>query len=145
MGQIDVRHRPRVAALLTGNEVAPPGLPLKPGQIHDSNGPMLSALLAQLGAASCRVLHSPDDPERLAKQLKEALNEPVVVIVGGMSMGTHDLVPAAGESLGVQWQWHGVALLRPGRPVAYGRGNTASTSSASPATRSAYLYAVGYL
>lgn len=121
VGQIDVRHRPRVAVLLTGNEVVPAGSALKPGQIHDSNGPMLSALLAQLGASSCRVLHSPDDPERLARQFKEALNEPIVLVVGGMSMGTHDLVPAAGESLGVKWRWHGVAM-RPGRPVAYGRG-----------------------
>lgn len=121
VGQIDVRHRPRVAVLLTGNEVVPAGSALKTGQIHDSNGPMLGALLAQLGASSCRVLHSPDDPERLARQFKEALNEPVVIVVGGMSMGTHDLVHAAGESLGVKWRWHGVAM-RPGRPVAYGRG-----------------------
>jgi len=120
-GQIDVRHRPRVAVLLTGNEVVLAGSSLKAGQIHDSNGPMLAALLAQLGASSCRVLHSPDDPERLARQFKEALSEQVVIVVGGMSMGTHDLVPAAGESLGVTWRWHGVAM-RPGRPVAYGRG-----------------------
>lgn len=121
VGQIDVRHRPRAAVLLTGNEVVPAGSALKPGQIHDSNGPMLGALLAQMGAASCRVLHSPDDPERLARQFKEALNEPVVLVVGGMSMGTHDLVPVVGESLGVTWRWHGVAM-RPGRPVAFGRG-----------------------
>jgi len=119
--QIDVRHRPRTTVLLTGNEVVPAGTALKPGQIHDSNGPMLSALLSQFGAASCRVLHAPDDTERLTRQFKDALKEPVVVVVGGMSMGTHDLVPAVGQSLGVQWQWHGVAM-RPGRPVAYGRG-----------------------
>jgi molybdopterin molybdotransferase len=49
------------------------------------------------------------------------LKRPVVLIAGGMSMGTLDLVPAACEAIGIRWRWHGVSM-RPGKPVAYGRG-----------------------
>jgi len=109
------------AIVVTGDELVPLGRPLAPGQIHESNGPMLAALLGQFGAAPEAIGIVPDNEARLTEAFKKALEQPVVVAVGGMSMGTLDLVPRVLEGLGVQWAFHGVRV-RPGKPVAYGRG-----------------------
>ena len=120
-GRLSVYRRPGVAIVLTGDELVPAGEPKRPGQIHECNGPMLLTLMRQFGAEPLAPVIAPDAPDALAAHFRTALAEPVVVAVGGMSMGTLDLVPKTFESLGVTWKWHGVAM-RPGKPVAYGRG-----------------------
>lgn len=120
-GRLSVYRRPGVAIVLTGDELVPAGEPKRPGQIHECNGPMLSTLMRQFGAEPRPPVIVPDVPGKLNAQFQDALAEPVVIAVGGMSMGTLDLVPKALESLGVTWKWHGVAM-RPGKPVAYGIG-----------------------
>ena len=118
---VDVYPRVAVAIAVTGNELVPVGRPLKPGQIHDSNGPMLAALMRQFGASPHETGVIADEPAELKTKLGEAMRHPVVMAVGGMSMGTLDLVPQAFADLGVTWRFHGVRV-RPGKPVAYGRG-----------------------
>jgi len=63
-----------------------------------------------------------DEPAALRLSLGRAMDSPVVLAAGGMSMGTLDLVPQILSELGVRWLFHGVQL-RPGKPVAYGRGS----------------------
>src|SRR2546423_547234 len=46
---VNVVRRARVAVLSPGDELVPPGEPLRIGQIRDSNRPMLLALVAQTG------------------------------------------------------------------------------------------------
>ena len=121
VASLAVYRRPGVAIVLTGDELVPAGQPRKPGQIHESNGLMLAALLTQFGARPRPPVIAGDTPDALSAAFTEALREPVVLAVGGMSMGTLDLVPRAFETIGVQWRWHGVAM-RPGKPAAYGRG-----------------------
>lgn len=120
-GRLSVYRHPGVAIVLTGDELVPAGEPKRPGQIHECNGPMLSALMRQFGGEPLAPVIVPDAPDKLKSHFQNALHEPVVVAVGGMSMGTLDLVPTTLESLGVAWKWHGVAM-RPGKPVAYGIG-----------------------
>jgi molybdenum cofactor synthesis domain-containing protein len=110
-----------VAIVSTGDELVQAGQPRKPGQIHDSNGPMLAALMRQFGAVPRDLGIVRDDERELNKRLREALKQSIVLTVGGMSMGTLDLVPKTFETLGVHWMFHGVEI-RPGKPVAYGRG-----------------------
>lgn len=110
-----------VGIVVTGDEIVPVGDELKPGRIYDSNGPMLAALMQQFRAALKQVGIARDDAADLKARLAEALKSPVVLTVGGMSMGTLDLVPKTFEELGVEWKFHGVSM-RPGKPVAYGRG-----------------------
>ncbi len=118
---LDVARDVGVAIVSTGDELVAAGSPRKPGQIFDSNGPMLAALMRQFGAVPRDLGIVRDDERALADCLRTALKEPVVLTVGGMSMGTLDLVPKTFESLGVRWLFHGVEV-RPGKPVAYGRG-----------------------
>lgn len=110
-----------VAIVTTGDELVQPGDARQEGQIYDSNGPMLGTLMRQFGASPRKPSFAPDEPAALTALLKDALACPIVLTVGGMSMGTHDLVPQALESLGVTWRFHGIQM-RPGKPAAYGVG-----------------------
>src|SRR3546814_17641762 len=87
-GQLAVGRRPRVAIVTTGDELVQPGRPLAPGQIPDSNGVMLAAMLAGEVAAAVQPHHLPDDRANLASALKElARRHHVIVSVGGASGG----------------------------------------------------------
>jgi molybdopterin molybdotransferase len=119
-GQLAVGRRARVAILTTGDELVQPGHPLAPGQIPDSNGAMLAAMLA--GEVDGYVLphHIRDDRETLAKLLKElARRHDVIVTVGGASVGDHDHVRGALDDAGGRLDFWKIAM-RPGKPLIAG-------------------------
>lgn len=112
-----VAPRPRLAVITTGDELVPPGTPLSPGQIHDSNGPTLSALAARAGAEVVGHGHAVDDPEATRAVITEALDAAdVLVLAGGVSVGPHDHVKPALDALGVREILWRVAL-KPGKPT----------------------------
>jgi molybdopterin molybdotransferase len=106
--------------LATGTELRPPGTTLAEGEIYESNGPMLRALL-QLAGAEVDVLRPvADDPDAHHTALAEALAAAdVVVTSGGVSVGPHDLVRPTLAALGVEEVFWGVAM-RPGKPLSFG-------------------------
>ena len=113
-------RRPRVAILVTGDELTEPGRPLGPGRIYSSNG---WALAAQAERASARVTARETVPDHAADTraaLAEALDSADVVIVsGGVSVGPHDHVKPALAELGVEERFWGIRL-RPGKPTWFG-------------------------
>jgi molybdopterin molybdotransferase len=117
--------RPRVAILVTGDELTPPGEPLGPGRIYSSNAFALAAQVERAGAALSARGTVPDTPEGTREALSEALESADVVIVsGGVSVGPHDHVKEALHELGVEERFWGVRL-RPGKPAWFGtRGST---------------------
>jgi molybdopterin molybdotransferase len=118
--QLSVTRRPRVFVLCTGDELRAPGEPLGPGEIHNSNAPMLAALARHSGATSAGTQRLPDDRAATEAGLSEALQSSDVVIVsGGVSVGPHDHVKPALKTLGVIEQFWGVAL-QPGKPTWFG-------------------------
>lgn len=120
-GQLVVGTRPRVAIVTTGDELVQPGNPLAPGQIPDSNGAMLAAMLAGEVADPVLPHHIPDDREKLAHVLKElARRHDVIITVGGASVGDHDHVRGALEAAGGNLDFWRIAM-RPGKPVIAGR------------------------
>jgi molybdopterin molybdotransferase len=120
LAEVEVAQRPRVKVLSTGDELRGPGEPLGPGEIHNSNGPMLAGLAARAGAATIEMASLLDDPQATEDGLRAALEQTEVVIVaGGVSVGPHDHVKPALERLGVAEEFWGVAL-QPGKPTWFG-------------------------
>jgi molybdopterin molybdotransferase len=110
---------PRVAVLTTGSELLAPGEALGPGQIYDSNGPMLQAALATAGAEVTLVPAAVDTREAHRATLEQALAHDVVLSTGGVSVGGHDLVRKVAAELGVEEVFWRVAL-KPGKPLSFG-------------------------
>ena len=124
-GTVRVARRPRVAVLCTGDELRPPGEPLGPGEIHNSNGPMLRSLAQAAGATVWTCERLPDEPAVTRAALARSLDEvDALVISGGVSVGPHDHVKPALCALGVQELFWRVSL-QPGGPTWFGsRGDT---------------------
>jgi molybdopterin molybdotransferase len=122
VGRADIpcTRRPRVALLVTGDELTDPGQPLAPGGIYTSNGYALAGQVVQEGAvltASERVADSADATRAALGAALEVAD--VVVVSGGVSVGPHDHVKGALAELGVQQCFWGVNL-RPGKPTWFG-------------------------
>ena len=117
--EVKVYTQPTVMLLQTGDEVVETGAKLKPGQIRNSNGPMLSALVSQAGGkpvSSCLV---GDNVEDLKRSVHEGLQQDLLLISGGVSVGDKDFVPQVLSSLGVNQVFHKVNF-RPGKPLWFG-------------------------
>jgi len=124
-GTLTCGLRPRVAVLVTGDELVGPGVPLGPGQIRDSNTTALAAQAERAGAEVISREVVRDNLEATSAALAAALDRADVVCVsGGVSVGPHDHVKPALLSLGVEENFWGVAL-KPGKPTWFGtRGDT---------------------
>jgi molybdenum cofactor synthesis domain-containing protein len=110
--------KPRVAIYSTGNEVAPQGKPLKPGQVYDINSYTLSAVVAANGCVPVRRGLVRDDPEAIADAVRDAAGYDVAVFSGGSSVGTRDLFAGVIEDLG-RVHFHGLRV-KPGKPTLFG-------------------------
>lgn len=116
-----VARRPRVTILCTGEELRSPGSPAIPGTIPDSNGPSLAALVAAAGAIPVLAPRTGDTLEATEAALRGALRGcDLLLTVGGVSVGEHDLVRAALERVGAELEFWKVQI-RPGKPLAFGR------------------------
>jgi molybdopterin molybdotransferase len=119
-----VHRRPRVAVLVSGDELTPPGEPLGPGAIRDSNSRTVPGLARLAGAEVVSVDWTPDEPEATRAALGRALEADVAIVCGGVSVGEHDHVKAALGELGAEEVFWRVAL-KPGGPTWFGtRGET---------------------
>ena len=111
---------PRVAVIATGDELIDPGGKPGPGQIRNSNAPMLLAQAARAGGAVRDLGIGRDAVDSLRPLIGEALRTAdVVVLSGGVSEGKKDLVPAVLQELGVVPHFHKVRL-KPGKPLFFG-------------------------
>jgi molybdopterin molybdotransferase len=118
--QLRCSRMPKVAVIATGDELVAPGLPLRPGQIHNSNAVTLAGLAMQSGARVFTVTGAVDTLQDTEHALSHALEEADVVLVsGGVSVGPHDHVKPALEALDVRQRFWRVAL-RPGKPTWFG-------------------------
>jgi molybdopterin molybdotransferase len=123
--EVLVTRRPRVAILCTGNELRSPGDSPRGASIPESNSAPLAALACQAGAIVRVAPIARDDPEEVAVAIVEALEgTDVLLTVGGVSVGDHDVVRPALERAGVTLDFWRVAI-KPGKPLAVGKTSSA--------------------
>ena len=130
-----VRRRPVVAVISTGDELVPPGQPLGPGQIYNSNRSLLIAWLKRLGCAVVDAGILADDLALTRKALGELGQVDLILSTGGVSVGEADFLGVALREEGELALWK--LAIKPGKPLTFGHfrgvpviglpGNPAST------------------
>jgi len=117
VAELSCHRAPRVAVVVTGDELVAPGEPLRHGQIHESNSVLIAARCEQAGAQIVAIERVRDDADATRETLARALEEAdVVVTSGGVSVGTRDHVKPALAALGVEQLFWRLAV-QPGRPT----------------------------
>lgn len=117
--EVSVHRLPRISVLSTGDELIAPGLPLEPGQLYNSNGPMLVAMLAHEGLHGATAHHCPDQLDATISSLSSLADESdVIIISGGVSVGDHDHIKPALKALGLEPElWR--VKVKPGKPFLF--------------------------
>lgn len=133
--ELVVRRRPVVAVISTGDELVPPGQPLGPGQIYNSNRSLLIAWLKRLGCAVVDAGILVDDLALTRKALGELGQVDLILSTGGVSVGEADFLGVALREEGELALWK--LAIKPGKPLTFGHfrgvpviglpGNPAST------------------
>lgn len=113
---VEVYRAPKVAVLITGDEVAETAEDLAEGKIFDANGPLLKAWFEDYGL-QVEIIHVADEAAQVTQyfdQLKD--NHDVVITTGGVSVGDYDFVrPCAFEVGFEQIFWK--VKQKPGKPL----------------------------
>jgi len=116
---VEVRRGPRVALLVTGDELVDPEEEPGPGQIRDSNQLALLALLERAGARPVLSERVPDKREAVVDAFKRAAETAdLVVSSGGVAVGKYDFVKDVVDELGQIELWR--VAMQPGKPVVLG-------------------------
>ena len=126
---LSVYRRPRVAILTTGDELVPVDAVPGPGQIRNSNAPMLAALVSAAGGEPRILPTAADTAEALDVALEQAIEADLLLISGGVSAGKFDLVEPALARAGAKFHFTGV-LIQPGKPLVF--GELAAKDGANP-------------
>lgn len=113
-----VHPMPSVAHITTGDEIVPFDSLPGPGQIRDSNGPMIRALCESCGVRAFKIRHAGEDLEEIQSAISELGQPDLLLISGGASVGDHDHTRVALESAGFQIHCSSVNT-RPGKPLIF--------------------------
>ncbi|MFQ5662332.1 MAG: gephyrin-like molybdotransferase Glp [Terriglobia bacterium] len=116
--QVRVYRRPRVAVLSTGDEVVAIDARPGPHQIRNSNSYSMAAQVTLSGGEPLLLGNAPDELPQLERRIRRGLEEDLLVLTGGVSMGKYDLVEAVLRRLGAEFYFDAVAI-RPGRPAVF--------------------------
>ena len=96
--KVSVYRKPRAAILSTGSELLPPGTPLQPGKIYNSNLYVLRALLEQEGYEVGDCVHMQDDERKISETIRRlSETSDMILTTGGASVGDKDFALSALE------------------------------------------------
>lgn len=120
LADVPVYRKLKVAMFSSGDEIVEPGQPLQPGQIYNSNRPLMSALLQKQGCEVIDLGTIPDTFDATQETLLTAAEQAdLVMSSGGVSVGEEDHIKAALESVGELNLWR--IRMKPGKPLAFGK------------------------
>lgn len=116
--QLEVFQRPSVAILSTGDEVVEARKFPGPLEVRNSNGISVQILAGSAGARPVHLGNAPDEIGAIRAAIERGLQEDILVLSGGVSMGKYDLTEQALADLGAVFHYTGVEI-RPGRPAVF--------------------------
>ncbi|PWT97582.1 MAG: molybdopterin molybdenumtransferase MoeA [Bacteroidetes bacterium] len=129
--QISVKKLPKIVIISSGDELSKIEEIPTTYQLRSSNGPTLKAILNKFKIRA-ELIHIPDEPESIRKEIAKALNSyDILILTGGVSMGKFDYLPQTFESLGVRKHFHKVRQ-KPGKPFWFGEYVSGSLVFAFP-------------
>jgi molybdopterin molybdotransferase len=120
LAELPVFKRPRVAIIATGSELRRQGEPIGAGEIYETNRLLLAQLVRTTGALGDVFDIVPDTEEAHLRSFERAQAYDAIVVAGGMSVGTKDLVKPVLRKLGATLELWRVAI-KPGKPFLFGR------------------------
>ncbi len=130
IAQLPVYARARALVVATGDELVAPGVPLKPGQIYESNRLATIAQLQDFGIDAVDGGVVGDDPVLLRALLERSRDYDFVITSGGASVGDYDVVKQVFAEIGAIEFWK--VKIKPGKPIAFGRIGTRTHFFALP-------------
>ncbi len=112
--------KPRVAILSTGDEIVP--VDSVPGrfQIRNSNSVSLAAQVRLAGGKPVLLGNAMDREDDLSSKIRRGLQEDLLILSGGVSMGKYDLVEKVLKEMATEFYFDAVAI-RPGKPAVFGK------------------------
>lgn len=116
---LTVARLPEIALVTTGNEVIEPSRFPGPGEVRNANGVLGASVLASAGFGPVFGAHAKDSPGEIEAAAELALRSAdVLLMAGGVSMGTHDFVPGVLKGMGFSFHFEEVAQ-KPGKPLCF--------------------------
>ena len=119
LARAHVYVKPRVSILTTGDEVVPPGKPIRAGQVYDINSNTMASIVRENGGEPILLGRTRDRLEPLRAALRKAIVNDLVVFSGGSSVGEKDMTVDVLRSMG-DVLFHGIAV-KPGKPTVLAR------------------------
>ncbi|MGI9523445.1 MAG: molybdopterin molybdotransferase MoeA [Hyphomicrobiaceae bacterium] len=117
---LEVRRRPRVDIIATGDEIVLPGDPIGVDQIVCSNPFGVAGIVQRAGGSPYFRGIAPDEHSALAEMCKCAIGADLLITIGGASVGDHDIVAPVLKSMGMTLDFWKIAM-RPGKPLMCGQ------------------------
>lgn len=121
IAEVEIFQPPSVGYIITGDELKEVGSQLREGEIFNSNGPMLEALLSNIGINEMVSYKASDDKNELQRKINKGLEKhDVLLLSGGISVGDYDFVKECLENAGVKELFYKIKQ-RPGKPMFAGK------------------------
>ncbi len=118
--KVKIYAKPSVSIIVTGKELVQPGEPIPEGKIYESNSFGLIAALNQLNISPLSLEVVDDFEEDIVQAIARQLQNDILIVTGGVSVGDCDFVSSALGKCGVEKIFHKVKQ-KPGKPFYFGR------------------------
>lgn len=144
--EVEVYKKPRIAILVTGDELVEAGQDLAYGEIYESNSLMLSSALSSTDFTDITIFKIKDNYKSTYAILDKVIADyDAVLITGGISVGDYDFVGKALQELGVQQVFYKIKQ-KPGKPFFFGKkeGTSIFALPGNPAAALSCFYVYVY-
>lgn len=121
ISRLKVKKKIKIGIISTGKEIVDHETEcLRPGQIRNSTGVYLQAVLSDRNFEVKNYGIVRDDPAKYLERLNEIFNDDVEILLstGAVSLGVYDFIKPALKSVGAKVHFHKCAI-RPGKPVLF--------------------------